>query len=56
MLKSNIKDTYNTMCWSFDVAVTISPLVLLSAVASRRLETGRPAMLEVSDPFFLLQR
>lgn len=56
LLNSTLKDTYNQMCWCFDAAVLISPLLMLTTISKRKVELARSVMLEVSDPSFPLLR
>lgn len=51
LLEHCLHDTYVQMCFNFDAAVTISPLVLLFANAPTKLEINRQTMISVSIYF-----
>lgn len=50
LLNTNIDTTYDRMCWNFDAALTVSPLVMLTSLSSRKNEVGRNVLWNVSHP------
>lgn len=47
LLQDNVKETYTTMRFNFDAAVTVSPLIMLSPLPATKLEINRMAMIDV---------
>ncbi|KAF7964654.1 hypothetical protein HWV62_4407, partial [Athelia sp. TMB] len=46
LLQDNVKETYTTMRFNFDAAVTVSPLIMLSPLPATKLEINRMAMID----------